>query len=88
MLLAALCWGLFMFLTREAIKSAQHIVLPDQGLIFTFTDYDKKIWQKAFDWYNEHMNLPKVDMSNRAAFSKVFGALKKAKDFPMREDKI
>jgi len=77
-----------MRLTIDAIRAAQLVVLPNQEQIFTFTDYDKRVWQKAFDWYNEHMNLPKVDMSNRPAFSKVFGALKKAKEFPMREDKI
>ncbi len=75
-----------MYLSREAINTAHRITLPNQEQIFTFTDHDKKVWQKAFEWYNLHMNLPHVEMSNRAAYSKVWTALKKAKEFMNREE--
>lgn len=77
-----------MYLSREAISSAAKVELPNQEQIFTFTDHDKKIWQKAFDWYNEQMNKPKIDMSYKPNFSKVFIALKKAKEFLPGEERI
>lgn len=77
-----------MYLSREAINSAQKIELPNQEQIFTFTEHDKKVWQIAFNWYNEHLNKGKADMNIKPDFSKVFLALKKAKEFPGREEKI
>lgn len=77
-----------MRLTIDAIRAAQLVMLPNQEQIFTFTDYDKRVWKKAFDWYNDYMNLPKVDMNSRPAYSKVFNALKTAKDFVKREEII
>lgn len=77
-----------MFLTREAIRAAHSVQLPNNEQIFTMTDYDRQLWGKAFEWYNEYMNLPVVDLSRRENFSKVYLALKKAKEFFPREEKI
>lgn len=79
-----------MYLSREAISAAAKVELPNQEQIFTFTEHDKKIWQKAFDWYNEFMNhdRPPKTMNCKPCFSQVYVALKKAKEFLPREDII
>lgn len=66
-------------ISSEAIKAAKAIPLPDPNEVFVFTDYDREMWQKAFDWYNKTFSPEhEFTLSCRLCYNKVFNALLQA----------
>lgn len=63
----------------EAIEAAKRIRLPDITEEFTLTEYDKKIWQEAFDWYNKTLKPEKqYTLTCKHCYSKVYISLRQA----------
>lgn len=60
---------------------AKDLTLPDYAdEILEMTPYDIKIWYEAFQWYNETFSpIPPLELSCRQCYSKVYTALRKAK---------
>lgn len=69
-----------MNLKLSAIQSAKDVLLPDRDEILEMTDYDRHRWTAAFDWFNTHMDY-KADMNKGHDYSKVYLALRTAKQF-------
>lgn len=68
-----------MNLSPESILAAKKLTLPDTEEIFILSDWDRDVWQAAFDWYNKaHSPDKDYKMSCKPCYSKVYTALKKA----------
>lgn len=68
-------------MNRDAVVAARDVRLPDDDHVFEMTEYDRRVWVCAFEWYNKYMDLPRLSMDDGGAFSKVFLSLKKAKQY-------
>lgn len=68
-------------ISPESIKQAKGLTIPDIGDIHFMTEYDRRVWQSAFDWYNKTFS-PEFEykLSCRGCYDKVYRALKDAKN--------
>lgn len=66
-------------ISEEAIQAAKNLTLPDMDIQF-MTEYDRRVWQSAFDWYNKTFS-PEYEykLNCRSCYDKVIRALIQAR---------